>query len=78
MSVQLARKPGTASAKREGYYNPTAPVEGQQEQQEDGEQEQHQGGGRRNGGVRGRGRRRGRGGRVSTHFPSSFYLVLLT
>lgn len=77
VSVQLARKPGTASAKRESHYNTTAPMEGQQEQQEDGEQEQRQGGGRRNGGDRGRGRRRGRGGRVSTHFPSSFYPVLL-
>lgn len=76
MSVQLARKPGTASAKRESHYNTTAPVEGQQEQQEDGEQEQ-QSGGRRNGGIRGRGRRRGgRAGRVSAHFLSSFYLIL--
>lgn len=77
MSVQLARKPGTASAKRESHYNTTAPVEGQQEQQEDGEQEQ-QSGGRRNGGTRGRGRRRGRGGKVSTRSLSTFYPVLQT
>jgi RNA recognition motif-containing protein len=60
VSVQLARKPGTAS-KRERYNNNNvALAEGGQEE-EDGESQQ-QGGGRRHG-SRARGRGKGRGGR---------------
>lgn len=62
VSVQLARKPGTGSSRKENYNNNPVATEGQL-QQEDGEQSQQQGGARRNYGRRS-GRGRGRGGRV--------------
>lgn len=81
VSVQLARKPGTVTAKRERYNhnnnNNAAAVEGEQ-QEEDGEHPQQQGGGRKQGSFRGRGRGRGRGGRVSTRFSLCLYQILLT
>lgn len=69
VSVQVAKKPGTASSKREAYNNHS-----DEQQQEDGEHQQQ--GGRRGGRNSRRGR--GRGGRVSTQSFNLSSVRLLT